>query len=477
MGDAPSVQSTRNVTPDPLAPAEAVADPEVREVIDLATGEYRNAYSLISAHPYGEAVTLRVRVREAFGRGAPAYRCADCFAPVYISAQMTKRLFFKHPPGTGRCRERLLISGPTAEEIRTRKFHGLRESEAHKHMKALIERSLRADPAFTLDQILVERRWAASDGPEKWRQPDVQATTANMRYAFEAQLSTTFLSVIVDRRSFYRDQKAMLVWILPRFDPDYRRMTVDDLLFSNNSNVFVVDNETVRISEEKKAFHLRCHFRRPAIEDGNIIDGWEEVIAPLAALTADVKEQRLYHFDFDAEFARLKSKQDEALRLAFKDFWIANVNPRFIATNDSLADWAWLQVEFGLRKVLLPPLPTDDGGFRTLINAVMSAELGKPIGWQFEKLVQCAHQLFQAHPENLLAFGYELKASGHDKTLQEQDTSGRWKRRAELVGEALRNGDPRYMPDPTWLPVLTFLFPSAGTSVERFLRDRGDALS
>ena len=40
-------------------------------------------------------------------------------------------------------------------------------------------------------------------------------------------------------------------------------MTTDDLLFSNNSNVFVVDDETARISEERKRFHLRCHFRRP----------------------------------------------------------------------------------------------------------------------------------------------------------------------------------------------------------------------
>ena len=46
----------------------------------------------------------------------------------------------------------------------------------------------------------------------------------------------------------------MLIRILRRFDPENRRLAVDNLLSNNNSNILVVNNETVRLSEEQSAF-------------------------------------------------------------------------------------------------------------------------------------------------------------------------------------------------------------------------------
>ncbi|WP_448030398.1 ABC transporter ATP-binding protein [Bradyrhizobium liaoningense] len=54
------------------------------------------------------------------------------------------------------------------EEIRARKYHGLRESEAHKRIKRLIERSLRADPSFDTETIVQEKRWNAAGDLNTW---------------------------------------------------------------------------------------------------------------------------------------------------------------------------------------------------------------------------------------------------------------------------------------------------------------------
>ena len=148
----------RNTTVDPLSAATPVDDPEIVEVIDLAEGKVLNASGFIASHRYDGLVAERVRIREALKEQKPLFACSLCSTPVYIVANKQKRFFFRHLVEDGSCpaqtREAL-----TEEEIRSRKYHGLRESEAHKRIKRLIERSLRADPAFTGTAILQEKRW------------------------------------------------------------------------------------------------------------------------------------------------------------------------------------------------------------------------------------------------------------------------------------------------------------------------------
>ncbi|MGY3131129.1 hypothetical protein ACVWZM_001811 [Bradyrhizobium sp. USDA 4501] len=155
---------------------------------------------------------------------------------------------------------------------------------------------MRADPAFDTETIVQEKSWSAADDPRTWRKPDVQATSTEGQFAFEAQLSTIFLDVVVSRRMFYREVGAHLIWVLASFSEDYRRMTTDDLLFSNNSNVFVVDEETVRLSEETKQFHLRCHYRVPFCNVGSVGDKWQEAVVPFSAVKKEIEQQRCLLF-------------------------------------------------------------------------------------------------------------------------------------------------------------------------------------
>ena len=269
------VPGDRTITIDPQSPATPVADPEIAEVIDRVTGVVLETKRFIASHQYGEFVKQRVRIRESLKADKPLFACALCSTPVYVVASTEKHFFFRHSVEDGSCPAQTRNKLSEAE-ILARKYHGLRESDAHKRIKHLIDRSLTADASFAPESIVQEKRWRATGDPKTWRQPDVQAARYGQRFAFEVQLSTTFLGVAVERRIFYREEGAVLLWILGHFEPDYRRLTVDDLLFSNNANILVVDDETTRLSEETHCFHLRCFYRHPVRDGRDVSETWQE---------------------------------------------------------------------------------------------------------------------------------------------------------------------------------------------------------
>ncbi|MBR0959356.1 DUF6035 family protein [Bradyrhizobium japonicum] len=464
-------RNSYNVTIDPSSTAEPVSDPEIAEVIDLVTGEIRPTNDFIRSFRYDEVIAERVRMRENLKQDTPTHICVLCGTPVYIVASPQKRFFFRHTREDGTCRAQTR-GRLTEEQIRARKYHGLRESEAHKRMKRRIERSLRADPQFIPDSVQTEARWVDQQDPNAWRRPDIQAATAERLFAFEAQLSTTFLDVVVSRRLFYRDQGAVLVWVLGSFSPEYRRMTTDDLLFSNNANVFVVDEETTTLSEEAKRFMLRCHFRRPALENGSIVDQWDEAVISFHELTQDLLNQRLFYFNYEGQRRVLDEQSHQPLRNELVAFWTEAMTPHLDGTPERLENWRQIRERYNAIGIQLPDHPSGDSSFRAMMHGVLSAVHGRPIGWQFDHLIQVAHQLAQLHTEVLLAFGYALEKSGHKPLFDSQDVTGKWKRKLREFAPLLKSRDPRYMPNATWLPVLSFLYPEVAAALKNFV-ERG----
>ncbi|WP_420965482.1 DUF6035 family protein [Bradyrhizobium sp. B120] len=461
-----------NVTIEARAFAAPVDNPEIAEVIDLISGEVQRATTFIAAHRYSELVEARVAMREAMKEGRPRHTCAICGTPVHLVANMRKRFFFRHKTEDGSC-PAVTRSSLSEEEIRARKYHGLRESEAHKRIKYLIERSLRADPAFDTETIIQEKRWNATDDPHTWRKPDVQATSTEGRFAFEAQLSTTFLDVVVSRRMFYRDVGAHLIWVLASFSEDYRRMTTDDLLFSNNSNVLVVDEETVRLSEETKQFHLRCHYRIPFCNGGSITDKWQESVVPFSAVKKEIDQQRAYYFDYGAQEAKCHESFDQQLRDEVIAYWAANMTRQMEGSPEHQDRWLAIKKKLAERNVIVPTRPAWDGGFKGMMHAVLSALKGRGVGWQFDTLIQCAHQTAQMHPESLLAFAFAVEVAGHKELLESQDSTGKWASRCKTMRVQLLKGDPRYTPPQQWMPALSFLFPEVGARLAEFVRRKG----
>lgn len=470
--------SRSNVTFDPLSQAVAVKDASITEVMNLDTGEIVETAKLIGDHRYGDLIATRLRVRTRLKNEVPEFACALCGTAAYIVSNQRKNFFFRHTVEDGSCTAKTR-GDLTEQEIRARKYHGLQESEAHKRIKGLILRGLSADPKF--HSVLEERTWRSSSDPNQRRQPDVQARLGDLRLAFEIQLSTTFLDVVVGRREFYRGENALLVWILGSFDPEYRRLTTDDMLFSNNANILVADSETVALSEASGVLHLRCVHRRPNRNGDEIAATWEERVVSFHELTVDVEGQRVFVFDYErAEKAILaeieadrntaKELFEEELRTAFLERWREH-GSLYMQRYEHDAVWRELRQRLPERGVPLPG-PDVDRELTALINAVLSAQDGQPLGWHFKKLIEVGHHLAEHHPRLLLAYGYAIKEFDRAALLRDQDKSDRWKRRSDMIAEALRSRDETYMPPAELLPLMHLLFPSIAKRVHAFLAAR-----
>lgn len=473
-----------NVTVPPLAFAASVRKPEIKEVLDLETGEFLNSATFISSHRYQNLIAERNRILERIQSADPRYACSMCQVAVYLCATSRKKFFFRHRVEDGSCPAQTR-SPLSYDEICARKYHGLRESKPHQRLKLLIQDSLTADPSFS--DVAVEKTWRAAEPAQSYRRPDVQGVSGGRKFAFEVQLSTTFLSVVVGRKIFYRDEGALLIWVLGSFHQDYRRLTTDDLLFSNNSNVFVTDEETLSLSKAAGAFHLRCFYRVPIRRGSEILDEWREELVKFADLSQDQETQQIYYFDYataerdlqteiirerleraSREAAR-KAQELEDGRQSFLAFWRAK-GRYFEHTRDALRRWAEARTFLVARGLDVPVYPDSDAEFRAMLNALLSVEDGEPVGWEFKRLVEVAHHLLSAHPRQLLAFGYALRLSEREALVLDQDASGKWGRKRSIVADRLRKYDHLLMPEERLLPHLRLLFPNVAVRVDAYLR-------
>lgn len=471
-----------NVTVEGYDYATPVEDAQIDQVIDLDLGEIPNAKAVIGGQFYQDLVDNRVQIVERMNSGSPRYLCSECLTPVYLVSTPDKRFFFRHRSEEDESCSAKTRSALTAEEITARKYHGLRESQPHKHIKSLIERSLRADIVFS--DIAVERNWKGTDS-RRFRRPDVQAAHPQGKIAFEVQLSTTFLSVVAGRRSFYRSEGGLLVWVFGSFDAGYRRLTTDDLLYSNNSNIFIVDEETTELSERTGIFHIRCHHRIPVRDGAQVTDAWEEKVVAFADLTQDREGQRLFLFDFQAAEAGLRAaiqkEADEVKAMAVRmdqadlyEFWLEH-GRSFRHTPENRATWRQLRERYERRGIDLPEFPDSHEATRVMLSALYSARDGKPVGYKFSKLVQVAHQVAEAYPSLFIAFYSAVDAYGHVDLLNKQDSSGKWRERlkgAEGIFSRIKRDDPVFQPEDSVRTLMDFLFPEisdrVATAVERY---------
>lgn len=454
----------RNVTIEPTAFATSVENPEITEILDLVEGRIRNTKGFINTLEYGELVKERNLIRNLLQGDQPRYVCSLCCTPVYLVSSQQKHFFFRHSAEDGSCpahtRGKL-----SQEEIRALKYHGLRESVPHKETKDLLQRSLLADKRFAKEMIAQEKQWRSLSDPRSYRRPDVQASLNGLRIAFEVQLSTTFLDVVAGRRMFYKREKGLLIWVLREFSPDYRRLTEDDLLFSNDANIFVVDEETAQQSEKDGSFYLRCHHLQHGEASKAAMSNWKSEIVPFSSLKLDIDRQMAFFHDYEREGTE---RRNYLLRERFFKFW-KQVNPHFDHQNiEGLEEWTEIVAEFSKIGIELPASPDGDGCFRIMVHSLLSAQYGKPMGWRYETLIQVAHNIAQNHTEHLFAFGIALKSFGHEQTILKQDTSGKWARRRQRVRQEIQNKNLDYLPATQWLDAMDFLFPMVAVRVRKF---------
>ncbi|GLI99539.1 DUF6035 family protein [Sphingobium sp. BS19] len=449
-----------NVTVDPRERATPVDDPAIIEARSRRTGRLLDAKRLIRSFDYAAAIRLRGILKDAASRGRPRLVCPMCGVTLFLASSMRKNFYLRHRSEDGSC-PAVTHSGLTEPEMRAMKYRGAQESDAHLRTKELLVHSLAADPGFS--DVRVEATWRASEGLVGLRRPDVSARCGDLRAAFEVQLSTTFLDVVLGRKRFYREEGAALVWILPSFDPSYRRMTTDDILFGNNSNILVVDEATVAASIAASQLIVRVWHRQPRIDGEHVVDDWVERLVAWSDLLIDIDRQTVCAFDFAAaesaaisELGRLREQQkaaEEAARRA-----AAGASERKLRTE--IFEWAlaedrvddlvgyyqrWTELNYDLVAYCADLLstPSDVRVPIRMVKVIETAKAGKPVGFGYDTLVEVAHHLFHQRPELLMGFGYLLRAYGHHHLLAKQDASGKWAGKVSANRVAMRC-DPRF---------------------------------
>jgi len=257
-----------------------VDEPLIEYVIDQTDGKEYGAGEYIAASAR-EISEIRVRVYDARQRNEPNIICAACHRPAYPRKNVkTGKFHFAHVSESDNqdCpyndKRRLDTS-----RIDSMRYNGQKEGPDHKLLKRLLRASIDSDPSFDPIQTREEKNWYGATDEKKWRRPDIAATRlldthSSIRIAFEIQLSSTYLKVIAARREFYLKENALLFWIFKDASGVNPLQYQDDLFYNNNSNLFVVDEETVRFSQEQgKLFSGVAIMNRYWLEQLSMIPG------------------------------------------------------------------------------------------------------------------------------------------------------------------------------------------------------------
>ncbi|MEZ0192239.1 DUF6035 family protein [Ralstonia solanacearum] len=242
--------------------------------------------------------------------GQRRYTCLYCLESLSIRGSLERVYHFAHPKNPGaECPYR---SGYvlTKEQWDALKYNGAKESQVHKQMKAWLMESLRADRDVEPDTIIEDSRMQSWVDRSVWRKPDVRGNWRGKTLVFEAQLSTTFISVIAARRQFYLQEGALLFWIFrdAMLAEDALKFSERDVFYNNNWNLFSVDAESVAASKREGELKLWCRWQEPVLQQGGIHLKWHKKLVGMSQLTLDFDKQRAYYFDFETAHSGLKAE-------------------------------------------------------------------------------------------------------------------------------------------------------------------------
>jgi hypothetical protein len=402
---------------------DIVEEPLVEEIIRSESGVAETSSKLL-AGDRREWSELRTAYEDAFLAGEPIARCAACHQPVKPRMSKDKRRFFWHFRKNLQCPYQGK-TGPSQRVLDAMRYNGQKEGAEHRRIKGLLVDSLESDRAFNSDTIAVERRWWGVTDEGKWRIPDISAERQGVRIAFEVQLSNTYLSVMRERHMFYLQNGGLLFWIFRDVQTTMQRQMQDDIFYWNNSNLFVVDDETRRLSVEQGELTLRCHYLRPQIKGP---EQWQERLVRFSELTLDIAQQRVFYFDNamahqEIEAVRVDHLRGE-LRVRFIALW---KRPDAGGGEEFRDDYRQIASELCQVGVDVPLEPNDD--IKRFIWICLSAEAGTGVGLRYTTLLEVANYAFDKCPQLVHYLLAVAKRAGKLALLLEQDKSALAKRK------------------------------------------------
>lgn len=189
-------------------------------------------------------------------------------------------------------------------DINRMKYRGQREGMLHIELKDKLLRGLflNEQTKGQVSAIQAEKIIRSLEESE-WRKPDINVHFEGKRLAIELQLSTTWLDVIVGRQHFYKESRIFILWIFNnfQFSDDTRKLAFSDIIYTNNSNAFVYDQEAYEKTLETKDLVLKCHYLHYYADEKRLRKKWLTEMITLDQLSFNLQEVKVYYKDVKSE--------------------------------------------------------------------------------------------------------------------------------------------------------------------------------
>lgn len=309
----------------------------IPEVLVPESGRYIKASVYFDEQDERQKDAVHVQRREllrAKRKGLKLWVCALCQEPIYIAGGLgrtRRRAHFKHFVDSPRCPYQTR-SGLDLETIRRIKYNGAKESPLHRDMKAAMASLLERDPAVS-GEVRVEKTFFHQDQGKMWRRPDIAYTWNGLGLVMEIQISSDFLDIIIGREDFYREQGHFILWVFSQLEID--QFTTKDIYVGNQKNCFVFNERARALSEETGVLTFECHYKRPQLDQGKIVDTWECRDITLQDLTFDQERMQAFCHDYD----RAERDLQRVILLAeFEKYWCQE-RPFLDAETDDIPGW------------------------------------------------------------------------------------------------------------------------------------------
>lgn len=240
--------------------------------------------------------------RHAIQRGEQHLYCGFCEKPLKIcgggKGENMQRLHFRHRSKHDAecCGYNEEEKSLTRRQIELKKFANEEEGKLHRQLKFLIAETLENNGAETR----IERYIVDEQDYHNRRRPDIRAIFTNKDMAIEVQITSTFMDVILEREDFYAAHNMFLLWVINKFRPDLFHQK--DIIYSNKSQAFVLDEEARMRTEKEGKLYLKCYYKSYYCNHlGEIVESvsYQHELITFDDLIFDEKDYSVYYFDAD----------------------------------------------------------------------------------------------------------------------------------------------------------------------------------
>lgn len=392
--------------------------------------------------------------RSGISEDSPRLRCGLCEGPVHVSMRQTEagNRWFAHHGEVTNCPYRT-ARRMSAEEQFAWQYQGQQEGADHRYLKHFIADWLDREPGCS--SVWRDKIRPSDLKQGEWKRPDVRAVVGEREIVFEIQLSYTFLSEVLRRDAFYREEGVHVLWIFREFQP--HREVVRDEFFHNRRNVFVLDADAERETIRRGRLTLRCYYQTPTLTGDSLSERWGSRYVHLNDLTFPMPEYRPYYRDFDE--ARLRLLRLSLIRSLMR--WGRARKARRDDADDAFAQVvaAWRVLE-SVAAMEWPEFFSETYFLCEQLPRLLSIKYGRSIGYRYETVwevlnVALSMSTKSARPFNIL---YLMAMKQYQPLLNNKHLERISKHREEIK-QSIDAGEERFLRDQRYDDAIAVVLP------------------